>query len=257
MNTSNKIRIVTTSWDDGHPCDRRLADMLAKYSLPGTFYVPLANQEGRPVVGTTVLRDLVGSGFEIGAHTVSHRALPGLSNQDLLSEVNGSKQMLEEQLGKEVCMFCYPLGRYDSRVTRCVEQAGFTGARTIRMLAQSLTFNRYEMPTTLQAFAHPPLNYIKNLGKRRDVGGMGRYFKDYLRCGSWVELGKKLFREVDERGGIWHLYGHSWEVDEFGLWEQLDDLLNYVSNKPGIIYATNSGVIDLLGNPTSALAGAA
>jgi len=254
---TNKISIVTTSWDDGHPCDIRIAAALAKRGLPGTFYVPLANQEGRPVLDAAALQEFACQGFEIGAHTVSHRVLYGLSNQDLSNEVLGSKQMLEQQLGKEVRMFCYPRGRYDSRIIRCVQQSGFSGARTTRMLAQSLAFHRYEMPVTLQAFPHPPLNFIKNLGKRRDIAGMSRYFKDYLRCASWVEMGKKLFREVLDQGGIWHLYGHSWEVEEFGLWEQLDELLNYVSNQPGVLYAGNSQVLDLVSGQTTAVADAA
>jgi hypothetical protein len=34
---------ITTSWDDGHPSDLRLADLLHKHSLRGTFYVPPEN----------------------------------------------------------------------------------------------------------------------------------------------------------------------------------------------------------------------
>ena len=30
---------ITTSWDDGHTLDLRLADLLDKYDLRGTFYV--------------------------------------------------------------------------------------------------------------------------------------------------------------------------------------------------------------------------
>ena len=32
---------ITTSWDDGHPLDLRVAELLAKYGLQGTFYVPM------------------------------------------------------------------------------------------------------------------------------------------------------------------------------------------------------------------------
>src|SRR4051794_21779274 len=35
---------ITTSWDDGHPLDIRIAELLAKYDLPGTFYIPRASQ---------------------------------------------------------------------------------------------------------------------------------------------------------------------------------------------------------------------
>ena len=55
---------VTTSWDDGHPSDRRLADLLAKHKIHGTFYVPCRNSEGRPVMRDAEVRDLAHS-FEI------------------------------------------------------------------------------------------------------------------------------------------------------------------------------------------------
>ena len=41
--------ILTTSLDDGHPLDLKLADLLAKYCVPGTFYIPLGNGE-RPAM---------------------------------------------------------------------------------------------------------------------------------------------------------------------------------------------------------------
>lgn len=253
----NTIRIVSTSWDDGHPCDLRLAAALAKRSLSATFYVPLANKEGRSVLHATALREIMSQGFEIGAHTMSHRVLSGLPDEQLAEEVQGSKQMLEQQLGREVPMFCYPRGRYDWRVVNCVRQSGFRGARTTRMLAHTLGFNRFEMPTTLQAYPHPPLNYLKNLGKRRDLAGIGRYLKDCLWCRNWVEMGKKLFRDILDQGGIWHLYGHSWELEKLGLWDQLQEMLDYVSNRPGVIYASNSRVLELVRGQTSAVAGAA
>ena len=251
---NHKIRIVSTSWDDGDPCDLWLAEALAKRSLPATFYVPLRNREGRSVLDAAGLRDLFSLGVEIGAHTVSHRVLRGLSDSHLFDEVMGSKQLLEEELGKEVKMFCYPRGRFDERVVHCVIQAGFKGARTTRMLAQGLEFNPYEMPTSLQAFPHSPLTYLKNLGRRKDIQGIGRYFKDYLRCENWVELGKKLFVEVMEHGGIWHLYGHSWEIEKFDLWDQLNDLLAFVGDRSDVTYASNSAVLDFAGEPTSAVA---
>jgi peptidoglycan-N-acetylglucosamine deacetylase len=35
---------LTTSWDDGHPFDLRVADLPKKYRLRGTFYVPMKSQ---------------------------------------------------------------------------------------------------------------------------------------------------------------------------------------------------------------------
>jgi peptidoglycan/xylan/chitin deacetylase (PgdA/CDA1 family) len=237
--------IVTTSWDDGHPCDLRLAEALGESHMPATFYVPLVGEGGRAVLHTAALRSFLDQGFEIGAHTVTHQILPELNNTALLKEVFGSKQLLEDELGQEVRMFCYPRGRYDSRVIRSVRQSGFLGARTTRMLSQSLPFSRFEMPTSLQAYPHPPMNYLKNLGKRRDLVGIASYVTKYSKCKNWAEMGKIMFDDVLREGGIWHLYGHSWELEEFGLWDQLQELFSYVSNRPGVIYASNSKALEL------------
>jgi peptidoglycan/xylan/chitin deacetylase (PgdA/CDA1 family) len=240
-----QITMVTTSWDDGHPCDLRLAEMLAKSGLPATFYIPIFGENGKPVLGPATLRTFLNQGFEIGAHTVTHQELPTLDSAGMSREVCRSKELLQDQLGEPVRMFCYPRGRYDSRVIGSVVESGFLGARTTRMFSKSLKFGRFEMPTTLQAFPHPPLNYLKNLGKRRDLPGLARYFSKYAKCGSWVEMGKSMFDEVVQEGGIWHLYGHSWELDDLGLWDQLQELFSYVANRPGVIYATNSKALEI------------
>lgn len=203
------------------------------------------------MIDTPTLRCLRSEGFEIGAHTMSHRALSGLSRQDLLHEVLGSKVILEQELGAEVRMFSYPFGRYDRRVIECVAQCGFSGARTTRMLALGLEFCPFEIPTSLQAYPHPPFNYIKNLGKRRDVANLIRFVREYLACDNWIELGKKLFCQMMKHGGIWHLYGHSWEIEELKLWEQLEELLTYVSKWPGVNYVCNSEILDLAGRMIS------
>jgi len=238
--------IVTTSWDDGHPCDLRLAEMLSERGLGGTFYIPFAGPGGKPTLQPGDLRPLSRAGFEIGAHTMSHRTLAGMQCDQLWREVFRSKEALEQILGQDAVMFCYPRGRYDQGVVRAVREAGYLGARTTQMLAHSLQFNPFEMPTTLQAYPHPPLDYLKNLGRRKDLAGLCRYLTQWSRYGSWLELGKRLFDRVLREGGVWHLYGHSWEIDELGLWSQLRELLDYVSNRTGVFYPNNGVVVQLL-----------
>jgi peptidoglycan/xylan/chitin deacetylase (PgdA/CDA1 family) len=231
--------------------------LLASRRLPATFYVPLAGEDGKPVLRAEALRSLRSQGFEIGAHTMSHRILPGLPERELSGEVHGSKWMLEEQLGAAVRMFCYPRGRYDGKVIDSVRRCGFRGARTTRMLSGALRFSRFEMPTSLQAYPHRPLSYLKNLGKRRDFAGIDRYLNQYLGCKSWVELGKRLFDDVLARGGVWHLYGHSWELEELGLWNQVQEMFDYVADRPGVIYASNSQALELVDEQTTGDAEAA
>jgi peptidoglycan-N-acetylglucosamine deacetylase len=235
--------IVTTSWDDGDPLDLHLAEMLRERALPGSFFVPLTGPDGKPTLCPSDLRSLQAEGFEIGAHTVSHRVLAPLKGDQLWTEVHRSKYVLEAMLGQEVPMFCYPKGSYNRRTIRAVEKAGFEGARTVRMLSHALDFKSYEMPTTVQAYPHAPINYLRNLGKQGDFPSFYRYVTDLRGCESWVQLGKKLFDQVLLEGGIWHLYGHSWELEDLNLWEQLAEMLDYVAHRPEVTYLVNGQVV--------------
>jgi len=235
--------IVTTSWDDGDPLDLGLAEMLRERGLPGTFFVPLTAPYGKPTLRPGDLRTLQAEGFEIGAHTVSHRSLAPLKGEELWKDVRNSKCVLEDMLGEEVPMFCYPNGSYNRRTIRAVEKAGFEGARTVRMFSYSPAFNAYEMPTTVQAYPHTPLAYLRNLGKQGDLASLYGYVTDLRRCKNWVQLGKKLFDQVSAEGGIWHLYGHSWELEALNLWDELREMLDYVARRPGVSYLSNAQVV--------------
>ncbi len=241
-----KQPIVVTSWDDGDPQDLRLAEMLREAGVAATFYIPIFGEDGKPTLAPADIRALVSEGFDVGAHTMTHPVLSDLHGQRLWVEVFECKQVLEQILGQDVQMFCYPRGRYNQEVLETVRKAGYRGARTTRMLCQQGSFNAFEMPTTLQAYPHDSLTYYKNLGKRRDLPGLYKYVIELRRLRSWVELGKKLFDQSLQEGGIWHLYGHSWEIEELGLWDDLRQMLDYVRGRPGVIYADNSQTLQFL-----------
>jgi peptidoglycan-N-acetylglucosamine deacetylase len=235
---------VTTSWDDGHPNDLKLADLLHSCHLPATFYViPNSKYKGRKTLSDNDLRSLRSAGFEIGGHSVSHPKLPKLNSTQIAREVRECKQVLEQALGENVSMFCYPFGRFDARVVREVREAGYRGARTTRMFSLSTEFDPFQMPISLQAYPHGVTGYMKNFGRNRNVPAFWSYMTTWRKATSWLDLGKQLFDEVMQHGGIWHLYGHSWEIEEEGLWEKLRELLEYVSKREGVSYATNGELI--------------
>jgi len=227
--------LVTTSWDDGHPLDLRVAEMLADHGMTGTFFVPLRNHS-RPRLHAGDLRSLSAGGFEIGSHGMLHRNLLGVSRKELQWEIAGSKSELEQLIGRRVRLFCYPIGRYNPEIVGEVERAGYDGARTIRMLCTQANFDCLQVPTTLQAYRHPPSAYMRNLLRRGRVRELVNYCVSLRDCTSWVELGCRLFDRALREGGIWHLYGHSWEIDEHGLWGELKQMLEYVAGRAEIRY---------------------
>ncbi len=76
------------------------------------------------------LRRLERAGIEIGSHTVSHADLTALSDADALRELRRSRATLEQGLGHPVQWLCYPAGRYDARVERLAQEAGYVLATT-------------------------------------------------------------------------------------------------------------------------------
>ena len=127
--------IVTTSWDDSYPQDLRVAELLRSRGLTGTFYAPLKGYRNTETLSGADLRGLCESGFEIGAHSVSHRTLRHLRSEELNHEVTDCKYQLQECLGREITMFCYPNGYYNSGSIKAVRRAGYSGARTCHMLS--------------------------------------------------------------------------------------------------------------------------
>jgi len=236
-----KPAIVTTSWDDGDCADLKLAELLHSRGIGGTFYVPI-NYRERPL-DHGQLRALASQGFEVGAHGYSHKLLWRLPPEELLREISPCRPILEDIIDREVRMFCYPGGRYDASVVHALQVAGYWGARTVRMLATRPTFNAFEMPTTLQIFPHPRLTYLKHVARERTLESMQTCLFQITRLGSWLELAKRLFDEILEKGGIWHLHGHSWEVERLGLWEDLGEILNYVGRRDGVSYVKNCALV--------------
>jgi peptidoglycan/xylan/chitin deacetylase (PgdA/CDA1 family) len=240
------LRIVTTSWDDGDPLDLKVTELLRARAVGGTFYCPFIGYNGRPTLMPAQLRSLVAEGFEVGGHGMSHNVLTPLRYKEIGREVGICKKRLEDILGEQVRMFSYPLGRYSRSVVHHLKEAGYLGARTNRVLGHKLDFSPYEMPTTLQAYPLTKRDYCKNALRSVDLGKVLTYFAWVLRAGSWVELGKGLFDLVLRKGGVWHLYGHSREIEEMGLWDDLKEILDYVSRREGVLYVTNAEVLNFL-----------
>jgi hypothetical protein len=219
---------ITTSWDDGHPSDMRLADMLTRHGLTATFYIPRSINTG--VMPESDIRTL-SSNFEIGAHTLNHVFLEDADDATARAEIAGSKTWVQDVTGMECPMFCPPGGKYKSRHLQMFRDANYTGIRSVEFL--SLDFPRIrdgilEMPTTLQAFPHPAVNYLKNLTKRCAVANFWLYAW-HGRSRNWTVLARRLLQRTLRVGGVFHLWGHSWELDQAALWARLDDVLKMLA----------------------------
>ena len=229
--------IVTTSWDDGHVDDMRLAALLKQYGIAGTFYVAPDNVEFPDDKRLTKqqLQELSRT-FEIGAHTRTHRHLPQLSDEESIREITESKAVLEQIVGKPVTSFCYPAGKYESRHVRMVKNAGFNFARTVRRFIFCVT-NRLESGTSIHTYDHWSdawnlLSYVRF--------NPFRFLKLYHH---WDRQAMVMFDQVQKNGGVFHLWGHSWELEYRDGWKRLEKVLAHIAYKDDVAYVTNQELV--------------
>lgn len=230
--------VVTTSWDDGHKLDKRLSALLKKYDINGTFYISPKDHEFSSDALLTNAEILeISKDFEIGAHTMTHPDLTSLTGDESRKEIVESKIFLENVIGKSVTSFCYPSGKYTSRDREIVIEEGFTLARTVKRFALSLSKDPFTMSTTLHAYNHwldaLPILRFANFNPLK-------FLQYYLH---WDSLARAMFDRTLEVRGVFHLWGHSWEIDKHGDWERLEEVIRYISSHTEVKYLTNGELL--------------
>ncbi len=229
--------IITTSWDDGHKLDLKLATLMKKYRIKGTFYVSPKNREvdKKNRLSIKEIRK-ISEYFEIGAHTMTHQVLTRITHVHAEKEIKDSKDFLERLLQKKVEMFCYPKGIYNNKIKKIVESQGFIGARTIKQFTVVPSNDFFELNTTLHIF-NPILRYYIPrviINSPMQVTKISRNLRKTI---------ERMTNEAERKGGVIHIWGHSWEIEKYELWKDLEEIFKYLSTKKNIVCMTNSETI--------------
>jgi peptidoglycan/xylan/chitin deacetylase (PgdA/CDA1 family) len=126
---------ATLTFDDGWRSWLTVAlPVLRSLGVPGTFFVcpglfgqqhPDVPGEAGELLRAEEARALHDAGMELGSHTLSHRDLRTLDDDELERELVGSKQAVEELTGKPCRTLAYPYGLCDERVVRATGEAGY------------------------------------------------------------------------------------------------------------------------------------
>lgn len=187
------------SFDDGHPLDLAVADILAGAGFSATFYIPTN-------CGLTIqeIRRLRARGFKIGSHTVTHPSdLKALADAELDREISLNKSWLESIIGEPVTSFCYPRGRFDDRVKAAVRKAGFAEARTTVVGQVSPPGDPFAKATSVHVFQRDEYDFVP-----------------------WPDYARAKFLAAAS-GGYFHLWGHSWEIDRLKVWPEFIRLVSF------------------------------
>jgi peptidoglycan/xylan/chitin deacetylase (PgdA/CDA1 family) len=129
LRTRAVVLTFDDAWADNHA---NALGPLRRYGLPAMLYAPSRLLGRSGYMTRSQLLEMDAGGIAIGAHSRNHPDLRKCSPHELESEIRGSKEDLEDLLGKPVSSFAYPTGLLDDRVVEAVRAAGFTSAITTR-----------------------------------------------------------------------------------------------------------------------------
>ena len=218
---------ITTSWDDGHPCDLRLADLLKRYNISATFYIPIDNVE-RECMRPSQISEIA-TAFDVGGHSYHHLDLTQIPLSDARDEIIKSKEKLEQITGKAISSFCYPGGCYDKNIVGLVKGAGFSGSRTVMLFTRHVK-HPYKMGTTVYARNLSFHSYRKHFRGWQDPKLFWFMLRNNHFLKSWDQVAIEVLDFIRLNGGIWHLWGHSWEINQNNDWHKLEHVLNKVQS---------------------------
>jgi peptidoglycan-N-acetylglucosamine deacetylase len=238
---------VTFSWDDGHPHDLRIAELMARHGIRGSFYCPIVNREGLAVMSPAEMRQLGAMpGAEVGAHTYSHAYASRLPLLEWLDDTQRGKDALEHILGQSVPAFCYPGGKFSDTHVDAVQKMGFRYARTTGNFSFHHGTNPLKVPTTLQFYPHGNAVLARNFIRHFRNHQGSRMAFSLVAASSFEQRIQRLLDACQpESDQLLHIWGHSWEIMDANLLGPLETLFKRLQERlPPASFVTNLQSID-------------
>ncbi|MCM8786627.1 MAG: polysaccharide deacetylase family protein [Candidatus Omnitrophica bacterium] len=122
---------VIITFDDGLEDNMVAVEILKDFDFAATIFLIVDNiGKSGYLTKENIEWFLKNTKVNIGSHTLRHRYLPELDKDDLKKEIIDSKITLEKLFGVTVDTISYPVGGFNHKVLKIVEDAGYLCACT-------------------------------------------------------------------------------------------------------------------------------
>lgn len=214
-------KALTFSFDDGVIYDRRLAELFNKYGMKCTFnlnsgklsHADAWELEGTPIyhLNRSEILDVY-QGHEIASHSLTHPFLEKFDYDTQRSEIATDIENLESYFHTKIKGFALPYGTYNETTIQVLKDLGIHWNRTA---GTSMSF---DMPKDLLLFK-----------------GTCHFRNEEI-----MRLAKEFVEMDPEEDKVFYIWGHSYELEVFHLWDAFEELLKFLANRDDIYYCTNS-----------------
>lgn len=224
MKTNFKnLKIITFSYDDAPIYDIKLVELFNRHNIKATFNINSGKAIDALVknnfwhIPYDKLQEIY-SGHEIASHTLSHRNLTKLSDEEMFAEISLDIKNLEIMIKDDVKGLAYPYGQYDKRIISYAKKSKLKYCRTAN---STHSFN-------------PPASYFEwNPTCHHDYPEINKLIDKFLCCNS-------------ETVKVLYIWGHSNEFEQNGNWEHIETICKKISNIKNILYMTNIDTLNYL-----------
>jgi peptidoglycan/xylan/chitin deacetylase (PgdA/CDA1 family) len=128
--------LAALTFDDGYESVYEEAfPVLARHNLPATVFLIAATLQdgtklpsGKRALSLEQVLEMQGQGVRFESHSLAHRILTDLDEDECEEDLRRSREILEGMLSRQVRLLAYPGGYHDYKVRRAAAQAGFTNA---------------------------------------------------------------------------------------------------------------------------------
>jgi len=203
------------SWDDGIPQDMRLAKMLAKHGWRASFFL---NRNSPMLTHWKELEDL---GMEVGSHSWSPP--PYWLQRPVRCHEEGvcMRLFLEGRVGHPVISFAYPFDynpAYDALgdyVLRAQKDAAYMSCRSTKLGELTLDQPGELLAMTTDGHALLPRSRLEEAWKRASGSA----------------------------GGIFYIWGHSYDIAKESDWRAFEDTLRFFGRRHEAWYASQGDLM--------------
>ena len=126
-------RVGAVTFDDGYlSVLENAAPELERLRIPATAFIVsdflgqrLESDPSERCMTSDELRGFASDLLSIGSHTARHARMSAIDANRAHDELQRSRRTLEQILGRDVTLFCFPFGAYNSEALEWCSQAGY------------------------------------------------------------------------------------------------------------------------------------